>query len=250
MLIKGGGGLNMHNFTSTIGEICYNTKSDGLFSKECSSSLIISVLEYRHNNPFVHNAFNGSPPTYQWQKRSKASPIHQHWFLHTCNISHPAFIIFRFTRWAPIEKGWTMLSPGFETTATQTFSCDWHELDWGGRLSKLWRTMLGGLLPSSFAPLYKDKISNCLDSEAADFQNSQEQCLLSCVPLYVSVVADFQLCGSRLSKLLRTMLAGLLPSCFALHLFISNSLNCLDSEVGGFQKLLSTMLDSRLVASL
>ena len=186
MLFKqGGDGLIMHNFTSTIGEICYNTKSDGLFAKECSSSLIISVLEYRHNNPFVHNAFNGSPPTYQWQKRSKASPIHQHWFLHTCNISHPAFIIFRFTRWAPIEKGWTMLSPGFETTATQTFSCGWHELDWGGRLSKLWRTMLGGLLPSSFAPLYKD-----------------------------INIKLFRLWGGRLSKLSRTMLAELCTSLY------------------------------------
>ena len=36
MLIKReGDGLIMHNFTSTIGEICYNTKSDGRFAREC-----------------------------------------------------------------------------------------------------------------------------------------------------------------------------------------------------------------------
>ena len=28
----------MHNFTSTIGEICYNTKSDGRFGRECQES--------------------------------------------------------------------------------------------------------------------------------------------------------------------------------------------------------------------
>ena len=38
MLIKrGGDGLIMHNFTSTIGEICYNTKSDCRFARECQA---------------------------------------------------------------------------------------------------------------------------------------------------------------------------------------------------------------------
>ena len=63
----------MHNFTSTIGEICYNTKSDGRFSRECLTHQLtagISNCWVLCNNPFGHNASQWiASLTFQWQKQ-------------------------------------------------------------------------------------------------------------------------------------------------------------------------------------
>ena len=87
-------------------------------------------------------------------KSTARHPIHlthQHWFLHTRNISHTLHI-FRFTHWLAREQC------SQQDLQQQTFSCGRRELDWGGGgLSKLLRTMLdlAGLLPSSL-PLYNN----------------------------------------------------------------------------------------------
>ena len=77
----------MHNFTATIGEICYTTKSD----PPENGRLINSLLEYL---PGAQQSLSGLPLTLSHTngKCSSASlPIHltyQHWFLHIRKISH------------------------------------------------------------------------------------------------------------------------------------------------------------------
>ena len=75
----------MHNFTATIGEICYTTKSDGGPTREWEAhQLIAGISSWRATIPLTLSHTNG--------KCSSASlPIHltyQHWFLHIRKISH------------------------------------------------------------------------------------------------------------------------------------------------------------------
>ena len=188
MLFKqGGDGLIMHNFTSTIGEICYNTKSDCRFARECQQPHQLGA------GISAQQSFRPQCP--QWiashiamAKAQQGVPFTRLTNTGSCILAtlltQPSYIqIHRVgSHWKESNNA---LTDFFATTATQTFSCGRRELDWG-----------------------------------VDFQNSWEQCSW--------------------------------PSCYrlALYLFISNSLNCLDSEVCGLSKLLRTMLDRRLAASL
>ena len=105
---------------------------------------------------------NGKSPA-----RHPIHPTHQHWFLHTCNITHPAFIYSDSQGGLPLKRV-KQCSHWFFCNNSNSNLFLWPTWAWlRRRLSKLLRTMLAELLPSCSLPLYI-KLFKLLRLEVAD----------------------------------------------------------------------------------
>ena len=98
----------------------------------------------------------------------------------------------KYTHWKKLNNA--LSSAGFATTATQTFSCGWHELDWGGGWGEV-GTFKTSENNASWAVtvlfwmyLLMSSSLNFSNSKVGHFQNSWEQCSLSYHRLYIKLL--------------------------------------------------------------